>query len=609
MQDASSAWGGDGNSTWVDGEAALGRCIRHDTPEDVYDALPHAGVDQSHDVAFTAEGRLDNREELFHALDIPSGARTRIADGELMRLAYLAWGEAAADRLLGDWSFASWHARERRLFLARDHYGNTALYYAISPDRFAFASCIRALLALPWVDRRLNELKFAGSLVFWRAHGVETFFNGIAALPPAHRAVLTPEGLRPNRYWRLEDTPELRLRSDSEYAEALLATFGEAVRCRLRAVRPVAVTLSSGLDSTSVTALAAREFRSAGRRLRAYTWVPAYEQEKPAPDRFTDEGPLADEMAQMAGNVDVLRIRGNVDPILAMRRAVAGQAAPVVSPGNAPWLDETYRTAAQDGVGSVLTGAIGNGTVSWAGLRPQHWRHDIQRLGWAPVLRARLLRPLAPAWVLGSYRQFRYGDPLWPRRYAPISEAFAGRLKLDDRLTDDPDYQAQFRMPTDSREARVHLLRPASWSVGAWEAAFEGYYGLSFRAATVDKRVMALCFSIPDCVFSGSDRQERWLIREAMRGLLPDSIRLSAHRGAQAADAVMRLRAHSSAIDNALAEAERSPMSRELLDVGKMRQAWHTVKTARGPEPWTAGIFSLLLGLQAAIFLDSEVTG
>jgi asparagine synthase (glutamine-hydrolysing) len=604
MQGASSTWGHDRESTWIGTHAALGRSLRYDTPEDLYDTLPI--LDDAREIAFTAEGRLDNRDELCEALNVPSGARSEIADAELMRRAYLAWGDSSPDRLLGDWSFAAWHPHDRRLILARDHYGNTSLHYAATADRFAFASSIRALLALPWVDRSLNEAKFAGSLVFWKTYDTETFFNGVAALPPAHTAIVTAEGARTHRYWRLEDTPELVLGSDREYVDALLASFGQSVRSRLRAIRGVGATLSSGLDSASVTALAARELKAAGRRLAAYTWVPAYEQETPGRDRITDEGSGAEEVSRMAGNVDLHRIRGNVDPVAAIRRAVECQTAPVVNPGNAAWLDETYRTAVEQGVTSVLTGAMGNATVSWAGLQPQHWWHDIRQLGWTTGLRTRFVRPLVPQWALGSYRRLRYGDPYWPLRYAPVGRSLADRLHLERRLTEDRDYLAQFQIPSDPRQARTQLIRPADWPVGAWEAAFEAYHGLSLRPATVDKRVMQLCFSIPDRVYSGADRQGRWLIREATRGLLPDSVRLSPHRGSQAADLVMRLRAHGSSVEDALAEAERSPLSRELLDVPKMRAAWHTIRTQRGNESWTLAIFCLLLGLQAAIFLQSE---
>ena len=69
---------------------------------------------------------------------------------------------------------------------------------------------------------------------------------------------VTPQGTRVWRYWRLEDTPELRLTSREEYVEGFLEVYDRAVRDRLRSHRPVGVTLSGGLDSGSVTALAAR---------------------------------------------------------------------------------------------------------------------------------------------------------------------------------------------------------------------------------------------------------------------------------------------------------------------------------------------------------------
>ena len=97
MRDVSTAWGPDSGSTWVQGAAALGCCLRHVTPEDVNESLPRA--DDKEGLAFTAQGRLDNRVELFHALGVPSLDRVGFPDGELMRRAYSAWGNGAPDRL------------------------------------------------------------------------------------------------------------------------------------------------------------------------------------------------------------------------------------------------------------------------------------------------------------------------------------------------------------------------------------------------------------------------------------------------------------------------------------------------------------------------------
>jgi asparagine synthase (glutamine-hydrolysing) len=114
-------------------------------------------------------------------------------------------------KIFGDWSFAACDQRARRLFLARDHCGNTALYYHSSPHVFAFASSRRALLALNLAPVELDELYLGQILVNWPAyHGERTIHKPVKRLPPSHTLAVTAEreGLR--RYWLLENTPEMR---------------------------------------------------------------------------------------------------------------------------------------------------------------------------------------------------------------------------------------------------------------------------------------------------------------------------------------------------------------------------------------------------------------
>jgi asparagine synthetase B (glutamine-hydrolysing) len=170
----------------------LGHCRLFNTSEAVHERLPHATADRR--LVITAEARLDNRDELCDLFGISHADRASMPDGELIRRAYERWGEACPDHLLGDWSFAVWHPRERRLFLARDHHGNIALYYLHDGRRFAFASDRKALLALPDVPQRLNELYLAQVLVAWTAyHGPDTIYLDIHRLPPAHAMTVTPE--------------------------------------------------------------------------------------------------------------------------------------------------------------------------------------------------------------------------------------------------------------------------------------------------------------------------------------------------------------------------------------------------------------------------------
>ena len=319
-------------------------------------ALPHANdfVPRRHSasgVVLAVRARLDNRADLIRELrwesgDSDSAARWMVVsnlpsqppDGDLILHAYLRWGEECVQHLIGDWALAAWDPRRRKLFLARDHGGVSSLYYYRGPRMFAFASSIKGLLALPDVPQRPNLESLARQLTVWTGTGEgersQTAYEGICRLLPAHTLTVTAEQAETRRYWQMENTPPLRLRSDDEYVQAFLEVYAEAVRCRLRGLLPggcAGVTLSSGLDSGSVCALAARELRARGERLTAFTSIPAYDTAGATPQGwYGDESPLVELDRQYMGNVDVHLIRAeNVGPLAGIRRALDVHARPL----------------------------------------------------------------------------------------------------------------------------------------------------------------------------------------------------------------------------------------------------------------------------------------
>ncbi len=218
MRAAMAQWGRDGGDLWRNGPAGLGQLRTFSTPEAPFESLPRI----QDGIAFTAAGRVDNRDELIADLRLrisdwntqyaTRNMQSPIPDGDILFAAYLKWGEAAPQRIYGDWAFAAWHPAERELFLARDHFGNTALYYYAGPRVLAFASDRRALLALNLAPIEMDELYLAQVLVSWPAyHGERTIHTPIRRLPPAHCLTVTPERLDLRQYLHLENTPELRL--------------------------------------------------------------------------------------------------------------------------------------------------------------------------------------------------------------------------------------------------------------------------------------------------------------------------------------------------------------------------------------------------------------
>ena len=143
MLQALEKHGPDGSGSWQDGTAALGHQMMHVTPESLDEQLPWS--DQESRIAITFDGRIDNRDDLLASLAVPRSSA--IPDSRLILLAYKKWGIDCAERLVGEFAFAIWDAREHSLYCVTDPMGIRPLFYSETPGRyFAFASEVIALL-------------------------------------------------------------------------------------------------------------------------------------------------------------------------------------------------------------------------------------------------------------------------------------------------------------------------------------------------------------------------------------------------------------------------------------------------------------------------------
>lgn len=575
MYDAMAYWGSDGGDTWRDANAVLGQLLLYNTPEALYEKLPRRLPE--HNLAFTAEARIDNRDELCNVFNIPGPERAVTPDGDLILQAYLKWGEDCADHLLGDWSFAVWRPAEQRLFLARDHHGNTALYYYANRDFFAFASTKKALLALDFVPKELNELRLAQILVAWPGDGVQTTHQDILHLPPAHTLTATPQGISTHRYWVLEDTPLLNYKRNEDYVEGLREVFTAAVRCRLRSYRPVGSTLSGGLDSGSVSVIAADLLRQEGKRLPAFSSVPLYDvSHTVGPHCFGDETPYINATAEHNGNIDVTYLKSeHLSPIEGIRRMLDIRAAPGHAAGNAYWIVDLLETARQQKLGALLTGQGGNATISWSGKSIFSWGYLFQQGLWKRELKHKILLPLLSGTPIGPmYRRIRYGDEPW-KRYSNITHAFARRLNLLELMAaegHDPTFEMSRRLA--AREVRYNIIGPGRSPLGAGWAENGAPYSLEVRDPTTDKRVMAYTLAVPDNRFTGPNGIDRYLLRQAMQSQLPPQVLFNRRRGRQAADSVQRLLAAGYEVERTLADLNRQPWIGNYIDLSHLSDVW-----------------------------------
>src|SRR5713226_1684811 len=226
---------------------------------------------ETKDVAVIFNGELYNYRDLRERLALCGHRFATQSDTEVLVHAWEEWGEDSLTELQGMFAFALLDLRERYatapiLFLARDPLGIKPLYYTQTPEGFAFASEVRALLASGVVSKRLSQDAVTAYLLFGGVSEPVTLLEGMFSLPPGHRMLLhVPERRRTPRarpWWDPAVSPAAREprkpRDFSSAAKKLRPLLEDAVRAHLIADVPVGLFLSSGLDSGAVAALAAQ---------------------------------------------------------------------------------------------------------------------------------------------------------------------------------------------------------------------------------------------------------------------------------------------------------------------------------------------------------------
>lgn len=559
------------------------------------------------------EGRLYHQAELISALGLASSVVASTTEAELTRSAWEKWGAECVHHLHGDWVFAVADGSSRRLFLAQSAFGNTALYYHSTPQAIYFAARLKDLLAMPEVPKRPSLPRVAQVLTSWSTDGAATGYEGIFHLPPAHTLTAQDGKVTTQRYWFPENLPLLHLDSDEEYAEALLEVYGRAVRERLVGGRPVGVTLSGGLDSGSVCALAARALQARGQRLPAFASVPLHPVDYHRPRSFHDESPYVAATAAHLGTVDVHYERADqITPLAATRELLNLLEEPAHSPGNYYWLAAILGRARELGIGTLLTGQNGNGSVSYVGHPANAWPclvmgqwgllgRNLPRTGnevW-PAFKRHWLVPPLHAWQMWRKRQQPIAAEPW-LAYSAIRPEFARSLKLGERMQES-GHDPRFILG-DRRKERLQTLRIGYNVVGfIWDAISRGY-SIEVRDPTMDEALVEFCLRVPEeqyCVRG----QYRSLIRRAMKGLLPDVVRLNEKRGKQAEDLAYRIRAEKADWVEALEGLERSSLAREVLDLPRMRRLLDSLDAGITREKTDQCMMVLTRGMMAGEFL------
>lgn len=581
-------------------------------------SLPTAGESQGAPYPILAQCRLDNRGDLLNRFAWPDDAAH--PDAALVVEAYARYGMDCVAHLRGDWAFALWDASQQRLLLARDATGNSALFWWQGGGLLYFASTLPTLLASGAVPARSDPRWLAGLLTVFSdpAHPTATALEGVHGLPPGHLLDIRGHAATVHRWWHPETLPALDGTPLPVLEDQFLALYDDAVRQRLRHSHgSVAATLSGGLDSGSVVALAAPALAARGQRLTAYVHVPGFEVSGDSTGRTTNEWPLALATARHVGGVDPVACPSlHITPLGAMRRWLDIAGRPSHAASNWYWILDILQQAQGAGASVLLTGQGGNGTVSFAGsgdLRPQLaalqfgqvaralWQEDA---GLRSALERRLIKPaLRPAWHHLRRAKARSRQPMPWQGYALLNPALSEELNLPAAMASaghDPSY-----VSVSAQKLTLWRLGLQRWADGTgfnW-AQVSMHFQMEVRDPTRDQRLVEFCARLPDALAWANGKQ-RGLIRHTMRKYLPTEVLFNTRKGLQSADLRARLRADKEALLAEVDAVSQHGAVRAWLDVPRLQRS-ALAAVADGPPAAGDHVspMHMLRALMAAMFI------
>ncbi|MFL5618384.1 MAG: asparagine synthase (glutamine-hydrolyzing) [Gemmatimonadaceae bacterium] len=521
--------GPDDHGILVDGRAALG--FRRLSILDLSQAGHQPMTSRDGTLSMVFNGEIYNYVELRAELEALGHRFVSSGDTEVLLASYAQWGRRCVDRLVGMYAFCIIDRRTSTMFVARDRLGIKPLYVVSHPRGVLFASELKAIRRSGLWGGGLNTARFAQFLSFGRTEEVpddaDTYLDGVQQILPGHSYTLRFDGTRTDeRYW---SPPHHEEDAGPDVVPRFLALFDDAMKLHMRSDVPVGVMLSGGMDSVSIACTMAQLAGTAGtgQALHAFCYTS---------EDFDESRQLEDTIGQIGATMHRVATVDADSFWTRLREAMWYHDEPVHSPSVLMGF-ELYRLAAANGIRVVLSGQGADETIGG-----YHYLFDHMLV--TEALRGRLPTLLAQAKVVAesrgqSEREVLMRSARLVRAHlmssiASYRSVAAGRRLLEGRgrafLA--PEFRAL--------AAPASELPPGQTLSVALERAIRQTplphylrvedrnsmaHSVESRVPFLDHRLAEHALRLP-ARWKMSDGWNKRVLREAMAGRIPDSVRL-----------------------------------------------------------------------------------
>lgn len=506
-------------------EGRLGVIIIGDTKKE----LRKIPLQKFENLTVCADITFYNRQELEDRLKLPEN----LSDIEILGYAFRTWGHECVRYFTGDFAFAIWDSEKQELFCARDHIGMRPFFYAQINGGFVFASELRMVIAGFETLPPLNNSFLLDTLVTVISEKHETAFENIFRLPPAHRLFYSKGKVKIEKYHQFDTSKKISYKDEGEYIDCFRKLLVNAVEIRCEGALNIASELSGGLDSSLVTCVAA-DFASP----RA---IPFTAFSNTLPDNHGTA--MIDEKEHIQKILgwktfnwcEVNDIWDTIPEIIAhtikAQACFTQQRFHMLNKG-------IYTAAGKSGADILLSGFGGDEMVSartgnaWNDmLKEKQWRYFYQALKhdtWLPKAIIKGLKAIALYHLKRNSKPGKTSGVFTPQMLKkrlnnlPLLPEFMSDKHLKERYFSKHERIAALFLAERQLQKidHQHVSQRLEYSYAA-----AAQYGLQYRYPLLDIRLLQTVLSFPSWM-KNRPGMDRYLFRQAMKGLVPEEIRL-----------------------------------------------------------------------------------
>ena len=507
----------DGDGIWKGDNIALGFSKLVVYPGQVNERLPV----ESGDLVLTADARIDNRDQLCALLKLDKLEWANKPDSYVILKAFQHWGENCIHYMEGEYIFVVWNKTFQKLFAATDHIGFRSFFYNDSADQFIFCSEIKGVLAVKKSPNYFNEEQLI-EYHFRQSDPTQTYNVDVFALCGGNTLVLHNNTLQIRKYWTLQNQGKYGFKSDDEWIACFRDLLYKSVEKRLNPDVPVGITLSGGLDSTSVACILSALLAKKNKPLYAFSSVLP----------LNHNGIEQDERKY----IDVVN---KYCPNIIQTFVEAPGKGPFTNVGDAfekdekipnPffYMDQAILEAAREkNIRSLFTGFGGDFWVSWAGNTVIYQLISKGKFKTALYLIKKFSSNFEKSLLQTTKTEYAALTKPWKQArklIKPNAINWDIQTTLQKEFTNRYFQQLDFSDTIDNNEfMRRYVNKGSMGRIAAMFNNRNAYYNMTSNDPLFDKNLMEFLCEVPIHLFVKNGHY-RSLIKHAMNGVIPPEI-------------------------------------------------------------------------------------